>query len=67
MTGRGLEVAKNFIENIRTGNYSAVELTLAGICLFFAGIIIGMLISPSKTFIAGSFNGNQKCSAKLKD
>ena len=60
-------MAKDFIENIKTGNCSAIELTLVGICLFFAGIIIGMLVSPSKTFVAGSFNGNQKCNAKLKD
>ena len=60
-------MAKDFIEKIKNGNCSAVELTLAGICLFFAGIIIGMLIAPGKTFIAGSFNGNQKCNAKLKD
>ena len=60
-------MAKDFIEKIKNGNCSAVELTLAGICLFFAGIIIGMLISPRKTIIAGSFNGNQKSSAKLKD
>ncbi len=62
-----MEIAKDFIENTKTGNCSTVELTLAGICLFFAGIIIGMLITPSKTIIAGSFNGKQKCSAKLKD
>ncbi|MCR5650347.1 MAG: hypothetical protein K6F86_04130 [Lachnospiraceae bacterium] len=57
---------KDYIERFKDGNCSVTELTLTGICLFLAGLVIGMLIVPSRVFVAGSFNGNQGSIEKPK-
>ena len=55
-----------FMERFKEGNCSSTELTLIGLCLLLAGVIIGMLITPAKTFVAGSFNGNSGSIEKPK-
>ncbi|MCR4695901.1 MAG: hypothetical protein K5654_01165 [Lachnospiraceae bacterium] len=59
-------MVKDFIEKFHSGNCSSTELTLIGICLLLAGVIIGMLFSPVRIFVAGSFNGNSGSIEKPK-
>ena len=49
---------KDYIARIREGSCTATELTLTAIILFLFGMLIGMLIAPSRFLIFGSFNGN---------
>ncbi len=54
------------MERIKEGNCSSTEITLIGICLLLAGVVLGMLISPARIFVAGSFNGNSGSIEKPK-
>ena len=49
----------DYLERIKNGNCSTAELVLSGICLFLAGVVIGMKIAPARAAVYGSFNGNQ--------
>ncbi len=57
---------KDYLERIKEGNYSATELALTGICLFLAGVVIGMLLAPARCVTLGSFNGNNGSIEKPK-
>ncbi len=51
-------IKEHFVK-ISNGECSKTELTLTGICLVLIGVVIGMIITPARVFVAGSFNGNQ--------
>ncbi len=56
-----------YLERFKNGNCSTTELVLSGICLFLAGIVIGMKIAPARASVLGSFNGNQGSIDKPED
>ena len=50
---------KEYRDKIAEGGCSKTEVTLIGIILVLFGILIGMIFSPVRLGIYGSFNGNQ--------
>ena len=58
---------KEYLERIKSGNYSTTELVLTGVCLVLAGVVIGMKIAPARASVFGSFNGNQGSIAKPEE
>ncbi len=50
---------KEYRDKIAEGGCTKTEVTLIGIILLLTGVIIGILISPKKIGVYGSFNGNQ--------
>ena len=49
---------KQLMKGISDGKYTAREIVLAGIVLFLFGMLLGMIFSPRKNQVFGSFNGN---------
>ena len=52
---------KEHISKIQRGECSKTEVTLTGICLVLAGIVLGMKLAPFRVSTFGSFNGNTGC------
>lgn len=46
------------LQTLTNGEYSARELVLSGVVLFLFGMIVGMLVSPRKNQMFGSYNGS---------
>ncbi|MBP8969824.1 MAG: hypothetical protein KBG42_11170 [Lachnospiraceae bacterium] len=56
---RLINMIKEYRDKIAEGGCTKTEVTLIGIILLLTGVIIGILISPKKIGVYGSFNGNQ--------
>lgn len=54
-----------FIVIVKNKDYSSREAVLFTICSFLVGLIIGMVFSPKKHMIFGSYNGS--CSGGCDD
>ena len=63
---KGGIMIKEYIQKIQSGDCSSSEIILTGICPILFGIVIGMLISPGRLTVMGSFNGNQGSIEKPK-
>lgn len=46
------------VEVVQNGEYTNREAVLSGICLFLLGLVAGMFLSPKKSTMIGSNNGN---------
>lgn len=55
------------ITDIEEGKYTAREIVLSSIVLFLAGILLGIIFSPKKRQVIGSFNGNNELSDLYDD
>lgn len=52
------KIIQQITEIIKNEDYTTREAVLAGICLFLAGIVIGVFLSPKKYTMIGSHNGH---------